>query len=159
MLMVELRLKKTLKQRKQTMRENNQVKVVQPLISRDLIKQEVDKLILSVKNSLEEVKRIAVGEAWKILQLATATIIQIIEKLGHDISNPDKKALAMELLNKFYDSVFVVVDIPVVPNVLEPIIHMYIKAFLMILVSATIDALVTTFRNTGVFIKKVNQGV
>lgn len=92
------------------------------------------------------------------MQLATASVIQIIEKLGHDISSQDKKVLAMDLLNKFYDSVFVVVDIPVVPNFLEPIIHKYVKAFLMILVSATIDALVTTFRNTGVFLKKMNEG-
>lgn len=133
-----------------------EAKVVQPLLSRDLIKQEVENLILSVQNSLQEVKRVAVSEAWKILQLATASIIQIIEKLGHDISSPDKKALAMELLNKFYDSVFLVVDIPVVPNLLEPIIHKYVKSFLMVLLSATIDALVTTFRNTGVFLKKVN---
>jgi hypothetical protein len=136
----------------------SQIKVVKPLVSQDLIKTEVENLILNVKNSLATVKRLAVNEAWKILQLATASVIQIIEKLGHDISSPDKKALAMELLNKFYDSVFVVVDIPVVPNFLEPIIHKYVKAFLMILVSATIDALVTTFRNTGVFIKKMNEG-
>ena len=133
-------------------------KVVQPLLSRDLIIAEVENLILNVKNSLQEVKRVAMGEAWKILQLATASVIQIIEKLGHDISSQDKKTLAMNLLNKFYDSVFVVVDIPVVPNFLEPIIHKYVKAFLMILVSATIDALVTTFRNTGVFLKKMNEG-
>lgn len=133
--------------------------VVQPLRSRDLIIVEVENLILNVKNSLQEVRRVAISEAWKILQLATASIIQIIEKLGHDISSPDKKALAMSLLNKFYDNVFVVVDIPVVPNFLEPIIHKYVKAFLMILISATIDALVTTFRNTGVFLKKVNEGV
>ena len=133
-------------------------KVVQPLLSRDLIIAEVENLILNVKNSLQEVKRVAVGEAWKILQLATASVIQIIEKLGHDISSQDKKTLAMNLLNKFYDSVFVVVDIPVVPNFLEPIIHKYVKAFLMILVSATIDALVTTFRNTGVFLKTMNEG-
>lgn len=135
-----------------------QIKTVMPLLSQDLIKAEVDHLILSVKNSLAEVKRLAINEAWKILQLATASVIQIIEKLGHDISSQDKKVLAMDLLNKFYDSVFVVVDIPVVPNFLEPIIHKYVKAFLMILVSATIDALVTTFRNTGVFLKKMNEG-
>jgi hypothetical protein len=134
-------------------------KVVQPLLSRDLIIAEVENLILNVKNSLQEVRRVAVSEAWKILQLATASVIQIIEKLGHDLSGPDKKVLAMSLLNKFYDNVFVVVDIPVVPNFLEPIIHKYVKAFLMILVGATIDALVTTFRNTGVFLKKVNEGV
>jgi len=106
---------------------------------------------------LSSVKAIAVAEAWKVLQLATASVIQIIEAIGNDLSGPDKKALAMDLLNKFYDSVFVVVDIPVVPNVLEPVLHKYIKAFLMILVGATIDALVTTFRNTGVFLKKSQQ--
>jgi hypothetical protein len=60
----------------------------------------------------------------------------------------------MELLSNFYDKVFLVVDIPVVPNLLEPTIHKYVKTFLMILVSATIDAMVTTFRNTGIFIKQ-----
>jgi hypothetical protein len=155
MLMAEQKLNNSSKKRKQRMSE---IKTVMPLLSRDLIKAEVDHLILSVKNSLAEVKRLAINEAWKILQLATASIIQIIEKLGHDISSQDKKVLAMDLLNKFYDSVFVVVDIPVVPNFLEPIIHKYVKAFLMILVSATIDALVTTFRNTGVFLKKMNEG-
>lgn len=124
------------------------------LTSQDLIRAEVEKLILSSKNSLNDVKRLAVAEAWKVLQLATASIIQIIEAVGNDISSPNKKALAMDLLNKFYDAVFVVVDIPVVPNILEPVIHRYVKAFLMVLVSASIDALVTTFRNTGVFLKK-----
>ena len=124
------------------------------LTSKELIKTEVEKLIATTKVKVQEVKTIAVDEAWKILQLATATIIQIIESIGNDLAGPDKKALAMELLNKFYDSVFTVVDIPVVPNFLEPMIHKYVKAFLMVLLSATIDALVTTFRNAGVFIKK-----
>lgn len=128
------------------------------LQSVDLIQTEVEKLILTAQERLKEVQRVAVDEAWKILQLATATIIQIIEAIGNDLAGPEKKALAMELLNKFYDSVFVVVDIPVVPNFLEPIIHKYVKAFLMILVGASIDALVTTFRNTGVFLKKKVEG-
>jgi len=124
------------------------------LTSQDLIRAEVEKLILSTKSSLNSVKSIAMAEAWKVLQLATASIIQIIEAIGNDLSGPDKKALAMDLLNKFYDNVFVVIDIPVVPNILEPVIHKYVKAFLMVLVGASIDALVTTFRNTGVFLKK-----
>lgn len=128
----------------------------QMLKSQDLIRSEVEKLILSAQNSARVVKSFAIGEAWKVLQLATASVIQIIEAIGNDISSPEKKILAMDLLNKFYDRVFVVVDIPVVPNILEPVIHKYLKAFLMILVSASIDALVTTFRNTGVFLKKSN---
>jgi len=122
--------------------------------SQELIKLEVEKLILKTKEKLQEVKRFAISEAWKILQLATASVIQIIEIIGKDLEGPDKKALALDLLNKFYDSVFLVVDIPVVPNILEPMIHKYVKSFLMVLVGASIDALVTTFRETGVFLKK-----
>jgi hypothetical protein len=122
--------------------------------NKELIKLEVEKLILSTKEKVNEVKRFALGEAWKLLQLATATVVQIIEAIGNDLSGPDKKAIAMELLNSFYDKVFIVIDIPFVPSIVEPIIHKYIKSILMIMVSATIDATVTVFRNTGVFLKK-----
>jgi hypothetical protein len=125
-----------------------------PRTSKDLITAEVLSLIQKTKDSLGEVKRFAVAEAWKILQLAVASVIQIIEALGNDLSSPDKKQLAMDLLSQFYDNVFNVVDIPIVPNIIEPLLHKVIKSFLMILVSSSIDALVTTFRNTGVFLKK-----
>ena len=124
------------------------------MLSQELIKAEVEKLINNSKDKLKEVQRLALGEAWKLLQLTTASVVQIIEALGSDLSNPDKKALAMNLLTSFYDKVFVVVDIPFVPSIVEPIIHKYIKNILMIMVSSTIDATVTIFRNTGVFIKK-----
>lgn len=120
----------------------------------NLIKLEVEKLAIKTQESLGTVKRVAIAEAWKILQLAVAATVQIIEAIGADLSSPDKKALAMDLLSSFYDKVFLVVDIPVVPNILEPIIHRYVKSFLMILVSSSIDATVTTFRNTGVFFNK-----
>lgn len=122
--------------------------------SQNLIRLEVEKLINSTKDSLKEVKRIALGEAWKLLQLTTASVVQIIEGIGNDLSGPDKKALAMDLLNSFYDKVFLVVDVPFVPNLVEPIIHKYIKNILMIMVGASIDATVTIFRNTGVFLKR-----
>ena len=122
--------------------------------SQNLIRLEVEKLINSTKDSLKEVKRFALGEAWKLLQLTTASVVQIIEGVGNDLSGPDKKALAMNLLNSFYDKIFLVVDVPFVPNLVEPIIHKYIKNILMIMVGATIDATVTIFRNTGVFIKR-----
>jgi hypothetical protein len=119
---------------------------------KEAISLELEKLINQAKISLNEIKVVALAQAWKILQLAVASIIQTIENTSSDLAGKDKKAIAMELLNKFYDSVFIVVDIPFVPNLVEPIIHKYVKAFLMILVSSTIDAMVTTFRNTGVFV-------
>ena len=88
------------------------------------------------------------------MQLAIAVVIQTIEKLGKDLSSQDKKLLAMSLLSNFYDKVFLVVDVPFVPNTIEPLMHKYIKSFLMILVSASIDAMVTTFRNAGIFLKQ-----
>jgi hypothetical protein len=121
---------------------------------KNLIKLEIEKLVIKTQESLGTVKSVAIAEAWKILQLAIAATVQIIETIGTELSSPDKKTLAMDLLSSFYDKVFLVVDIPVVPNLLEPIIHRYVKAFIMILVGSTIDAMVTTFRNTGVFFNK-----
>lgn len=124
------------------------------MTSKELIRAEVEKLTLRTQEKVGQVKKFALDEAWKLLQLATATVVQIIESIGNDLSSPEKKALALELLNGFYDKFFLVVDIPFVPNIVEPIIHKYIKNILMIMVSASIDATVTIFRNTGVFIKR-----
>lgn len=122
--------------------------------SKELVTVEFTNIIEQTKNSISNVKNIAIGEAWKLLQLATASVVQIIEKIANDLSGSDKKTLALELLNSFYDKVFLVIDVPFVPNLIEPIIHKYIKNILMIMVSASIDATVTIFRNTGVFIKR-----
>lgn len=127
------------------------------MTSKELILEESAKLIESTKKSLEDFSTIAISEAWKLLQIATATIIQIIENIGDDISSPDKKELAMNILNDFYDKVFLIIDIPYVPNAIEPYIHKYVKQFLMVLVSSTIDSMVTIFRNTGVFLKKSTE--
>lgn len=120
----------------------------------DLIKKEVDELTVKVRSDLDNLKKIAIAEAWKVLQVVIASIVQIIEIIGTDLASPDKKKLAMDLVSRFYDNVFKVVDVPFIPGFVEPIMHRYIKAFLMILASASIDATVTIFRNTGVFIKK-----
>ena len=120
--------------------------------AQDVLNVEINKLIDQAKASLNDIKVVAVAQAWKILQLAVASVIQTIESTSSDLAGKDKKEIAMTLISKFYDSVFIVVDIPFVPSWAEPIIRRYIKTFLMILVSATIDAMVTTFRNTGVFV-------
>ena len=122
---------------------------------KELVQEKVDLLVNQVKLSLKDLKTVAISEAWKILQLAVVEIIQQIEHSAPDLKGKDKKALAMELLSKFYDSVFMIIDIPFVPNLIEPIIHKYVKSLLMILVSSTIDAMVTAFRQMGVFEDRV----
>jgi len=121
------------------------------LSTKDLIRQEVENLINETKKSVSDVKKFAVSEVWKILQLLTAVVIQLIENLGNDLSSPDKKKLALELISTFYDNIFKVVDIPWVPSIVEPIIHSHVKSFLMLLVGSGIDAMVATFRQVGVF--------
>ena len=62
--------------------ENLELPKVEPIKTvspKDLILQEVDKLIEETRKALGEVKRVAVAEAWKVLQLATANLIQVIE--------------------------------------------------------------------------------
>ena len=118
---------------------------------KELVQVKVDLLVNQVKLSLKDLKTVAISEAWKILQLAVVEIIQEIEESGSDLKGKDKKALAMELLSKFYDSVFMIIDIPFVPNLIEPIIHRHVKSLLMILLGSTIDAMVTAFRQIGIF--------
>ena len=122
---------------------------------KELVQVKVDLLVNQVKLSLKDLKTVAISEAWKILQLAVVEIIQQIEQSGSELKGKDKKALAMELLSKFYDSVFMIIDIPFVPNLIEPIIHRHVKSLLMILVGSTIDAMVTAFRQMGVFDDRV----
>lgn len=124
------------------------------MINKELITSETEKLVVETKDKLNNVKNIALNEAWKILQLTVAAVVQILESLAIDLSGKDKKEFAMNFISGFYDKVFIIIDIPFVPSVFEPIIHKYVKKILMVLVSSCIDATVTIFRNTGVFLKK-----
>jgi hypothetical protein len=109
-------------------------------------------LVVKAKEILKNAKAVAMPQAWNILQLATAEVIQTVEDNNPSLKGVDKKTLAMGMISKFYDQVFTIINFPFVPQVLQPIIQKYVKQILMLLVSATIDALVTTFRNSGIFV-------
>lgn len=120
-------------------------------MSIDLLKSNMETFVSQVKESLGQAKTVAVNQAWKILQLAVAETVQVLEQNYNTLSGSDKKAVAMAYLSSFYDNVFTVVVIPAVPSFLQPVIKKYIKLFLMTLVSSSIDAMVTTFRQIGLF--------
>lgn len=122
-----------------------------------LIQDKVANLVNEARVSLSDIKRVSIDKAWKILQLAIAHLVQIIEEIATDLSGPEKKKIALYHLNIFYDAVFVMVDIPFVPAILESIIHKYIKQILMVMVSSSIDATVQIFRETGIFLKRGNK--
>lgn len=118
---------------------------------KEQIIQKVEKINQELKQGLLNLKKIALSEAWKILQLVIANVVQTIEIIGKDLSGKEKKDIALEYISVFYDTVFSIIDVPLVPNFLEPMIHSYVKKILMIMVSSTIDATVTIFRQTGIF--------
>lgn len=115
------------------------------------LRPELEKLINQTNESLQDTKRVALSQAWKILQLVIADVVQAIEHKYVSLVGKDKKELALNFINSFYNKVFIIVDIPFVPNALEPIIHTYVKKILMIMVASSIDATVTIFKNVGVF--------
>lgn len=121
---------------------------------KELVLAQAEIITLQTKESLKNLQKIALNEAWKILQLAVAGIVQLIESIANHLDGQEKKDIAMTYLNSFYDKVFVVVNIPFIPTIIEPLLHKYVKNVLMIMVSASIDATVTIFRQTGVFLRK-----
>lgn len=118
------------------------------------LKLELPKLVKESQEALGTVKAVAISQAWKILQLAISAIIQKIEFLQPDLAGKNKKDVALQILSQFYDNTFTVVNIPFVPSLIEPLMHKYVKIFLMTLVGSTIDAMVVTFRELGIFNKK-----
>lgn len=111
----------------------------------------IQSLVDSAKAALKSASVVAMPEAWKVLQLAAAEVIQSIEDNNPNLKGADKKTLAMTMLSNFYDQVFTIISFPFVPKFLQPIIQKSVKSLLMILVSASIDSLVTIFKNSGVF--------
>lgn len=119
-----------------------------------IVNKEIENLSLEAKASLDEVKKVALSEAWKLLQIAVAKIIQVLENIATDLSGPEKKIVAMTSLSLFYDNVLQSISIPMIPSWFEPILRKYIKSIFMVLVSSSIDAMVSTFRQIGVFVSK-----
>jgi hypothetical protein len=120
--------------------------------TQNLSVNDLGNLVVKAKEIIRNAKSVAMPQAWNVLQLATAEVIQSIENNSPSLKGADKKTLAMTMISNFYDQVFTIINFPFVPQLLQPIIQKYVKQILMLLVSATIDALVTTFRNSGIFV-------
>lgn len=118
---------------------------------------DVSSLVNKAKKLLQNAKVIAMPQAWNVLQLAIAEIIQNIENNTPSLKGADKKTLAMTMISNFYDQVFTVVSFPFAPTFLQPIIQKHVKQLLMLLIGASIDALVATFKETGVFADPVTD--
>jgi len=120
-------------------------------MSNQTVQLQINNIVDSAKTILKQAQSVAVPQAWNLLQLAIAEIIQQIQLTHPELKGSNKKEIAMNAVSSFYDRVFLIVEFPFLPQFLQPIIQRYVKQLLMVLVGASIDAMVTTFKNTGVF--------
>lgn len=100
--------------------------------------------------TVAQYKKIPLQIVWSTSQILVAKLVKLLADQAKELEGPEKKEIVLETIKTFYDTVFTVFDVPFVPNFLEPIIHYRVKQILIVLVSATIDATVRTFKDTGV---------
>ncbi len=91
------------------------------------------------------------NEAWKIFQDAISKLVVLAEETLTELSGPEKKAQVLQNLNDFYDRVIGPIDLPYVPNLIEPYLDKFIKKSFLALADGAIDSLVETFNNLKIF--------
>ena len=117
------------------------------------LKDNLDEFIANIKLKVGEMNifRFSYADAWGLLQQAVAEIVLTVEKYIKELPGEEKKRIALAYIGSFYDNVITTIDIPYVPNCIEPMFDMYFKKIFMSLAATTIDGLVAVFNATGVF--------
>lgn len=118
---------------------------------KELVQQELKKLVNRTKTQLNDIKVVALKQAWKILDDNITEVVLFLQQYATELSKPEKKAQAMLLMSDFYDNVFTIVEFPFVPKVLQPLTQKFVKKILLdFFVSSAIDSAVTTLKKTGI---------
>lgn len=119
----------------------------------DVVIQKSEVIIAAVKAKLATIgTKIPLSAGWRIIQESVGSVVLLIEQqIGDGLSGPDKKAAALAVVGNIIDLVTVAVDIPYVPEVAESVIDSVLKKILLAIASGSIDAIVSTFKSTGIF--------
>lgn len=91
------------------------------------------------------------AEAWGLFLNCQKRVVQIVEASG--ATGAEKKEAAVLACEEVYAQVIAPIDIPSIPNFLEPVVDNAIGRTIRPIVSATIDFLVATFNETKLFSK------
>jgi len=109
--------------------------------------QAVDAVLSSYKASVAD-GRLTFQEMLTLVYNATATFVKLIESMDQRPGDT-KKQIVLNAIDKFYDTVVAPIDIQGVPNILEGTVDAVIKALILGLASAWIDAIVNIFNKIG----------
>ena len=123
--------------------------------SQGVVEKEALSLCQKLQENLQATKnRLRIKDAWRMVQDSIAKVVIIIEKnIGSDMPGAEKKAIAMNVIEKVVDIVCALIDIPGIPRWIQSALYKYLKKFLLEVADGSIDAIVKTFRETGVFIE------
>jgi len=124
------------------------------------VKLETQELLEKIQASLKSLgKRVPLSSAWCVVQEAVAsTVLSIERNIGNRYAGAEKKALAMARIERIVDVIVAFIYIPYVPLWINSLIAKYIKMFLMQVADGSIDAIVSTFHEVGVFEPKSKEG-
>ena len=111
------------------------------------LSQSVDAVLAAYKASVAD-GRLTFHEILTLVYNATATFVKLVESIDQRPGDT-KKQVVLNAIDKFYATVVAPIDIQGIPNFLEGAVDAVIKALILALASAWIDAIVNIFNKIG----------
>ena len=107
----------------------------------------ITKVITSYKEANADGK-LSFTDIIALLGTATGELVSIAEAF-YDGSGDAKKAAVMAAIDTFYEEVIEPIDIPAIPNFIEPIADKAVKQLLLVVADGLVDAVVAIFNKNG----------
>ena len=111
----------------------------------EAIATEIEKFFTIAKEAIKG--KLAFADAWALVRRATSTFVRLVEQLGE--SGPEKKDLVRDLVLQYYDEVIAPLDIPQIPNFMEPAVDSAVRVILDFALGKLIDSIVAGFNTLG----------
>ena len=105
----------------------------------EIVRLEVESLIAEVKLDTAD-KILSLSEVWTLAAHCISSFVKIADKL--DVEGKDKKQVVMEAAEKLYDEVIAPLDIPKIPNMVEPMFDRLAKSVYLEILSGIVDFVV-----------------
>jgi len=109
---------------------------VSPTLS-EVVSQAVDKLVAQYKDATADGK-VTISDVFKLLQLAVVELVAVVNVLA--VPGADKKQAVLDGIARIYSEVIAPLDIPGVPNWIEPVVDRVIGLGIQQIVGGLIDA-------------------
>jgi len=112
----------------------------------DQVREEVEALIEQGKQAVAD--GLSWAEGWALLNRTYEAVIGIVDRI--QASNVAKKALALQLIDRYYAEVVAPIDIPYVPDWLEkPVIDPAIGQAVHVIADRAFDEIIRRLKEKG----------